>query len=84
MIIIIVSVLNGYTHDFSLRGLMEVVLCESEEYLDQLAVNFTASLSHFGSMETVELETGGNLKKVTLWNRNHFVKKLYAWHLIGI
>ena len=44
---------------------MEVTLCESEEYLNQLAVNFTASLTNFGSLETVELEIGGKKRRVT-------------------
>ena len=62
---------------------MEVTLCESEEYLNQLAVNFTASLTNFGSLETVELEIGGKERRVTLKNRHQFVRKICTWHLIG-
>ena len=62
---------------------MKVALCNSEEYVDQLAINFTATINHFGSLQTVELETGGEQKRVTLKNKNLFVKKLCHWHLIG-
>ena len=62
---------------------MEVTLCESEEYLNQLAVNFTASLTNFGSLETVELEIGGKKRRVTLKNRHQFVRNICTWHLIG-
>ena len=62
---------------------MEVALCNSEVYLNELAVNFTASLSHFGSLKTVELERGGSLRRVTLRNKHQFVEKLYKWHLVG-
>ena len=56
---------------------------ESEEELEHLALSFTASQSHFGSVETVELDQGGTDKPVTLANRHEFVQKLYSWHLTG-
>ena len=56
---------------------------ESEEELELLALSFTASQSHFGSVKTVELAHGGKNKSVTLANRREFVHKLYSWHLTG-
>ena len=65
------------------RGLMEIANCETEEALEHLAWNFTASRAHFGVLETVELEQGGMGKEVTLKNKWEFVDKLFKWHLIG-
>lgn len=63
---------------------MEIANCETEEALEHLAWNFTASRAHFGVLETVELERGGMKKEVTLKNKWEFVNKLYKWHLIGM
>ncbi|CAI8013009.1 hypothetical protein GBAR_LOCUS8296, partial [Geodia barretti] len=49
-----------------LEGLMEVARCQSEESLGQLVTNFTTTFSRFGSLETVELERGGHMRRVTL------------------
>lgn len=56
---------------------------QSEEDLEQLADNFTAVRSHFGALHTVELEQGGESRKVTMANRHDFVHKLFNWHLLG-
>ena len=55
---------------------MAVASCNSDESLDQLAMNFTTSYAHFGSLQTVELVKGGNRRNVTLKNRDQFVEKL--------
>lgn len=65
------------------RGLVNIMNCESEEELEHLALSFTASRSHFGSVKTIELDQGGTNKRVTLANRHDFVQKLYSWHLTG-
>lgn len=56
---------------------------ESEEELEHLALSFTASQSHFGSIKTVDLVQGGQNKAVTLANKHEFVRKLYSWYLTG-
>lgn len=66
------------------RGLLEISSCEDEESFKLLAMNFTASQAHFGSLETVELERGGQGKTVTISNKEEFVSKLCKWHLIGM
>ena len=63
---------------------MAVANCRSEESLEELVSNFTTTLSHFGSMQTVELERGGLQRRVTLGNRHLFVQKFCHWHLVGI
>ena len=63
---------------------MEVARCKSEKCLEQLVTNFTTTLSRFGSLETVELERGGQQRRVTLRNRDLFISKFCQWHLIGI
>ena len=63
---------------------MEVARCQSEESLGQLVTNFTTTFSRFGSLETVELERGGHMRRVTLRNRDIFIHKFCHWHLIGI
>ena len=65
-------------------GIIGILNSESQEELDELAVDFTASHSHFGSVETVELEHGGEGKMVTMQNRTEFVDKMCSWHLTGI
>ena len=62
---------------------MEIASCDSAEALDLLAIDFTASHAHFGSLKTVELERGGHEKRVTISNRYEFISKLCHWHLIG-
>ena len=66
------------------RSLVEIMLCESEEDLELLAPNFTATSSHFGLVETVELEVGGEGRRVTMDNRMEFVHKLFNWLLTGM
>lgn len=63
---------------------MAIACCDSDESLDHLAMNFTTSQTHFGSLETVELERGGQERRVTLSNRDEFVRKFCRWHLNGI
>lgn len=62
---------------------MNIMKSESEEELELLALSFTASQSHFGSVKTVELDQGGKNKAVTLENKQKFVQKLYFWYLTG-
>ena len=66
------------------RGLLEISSCDDEESFELLAMNFTASQAHFGSLETVELERGGKGKSVTISNKEDFVRKLCKWHLVGM
>ena len=63
---------------------MAIAHCDSKESLEHMAVNFTTSQTNFGSLETVELERGGQERKVTLSNRDEFVRKFCQWHLNGI
>ena len=65
------------------RGLVEILNSDSEEALEQLSVNFTATRAHFGALHTIELECGGEHKMVTMANREEFVHKLHSWHLTG-
>ena len=65
------------------RGLVNIMNSESEEELELLALSFTTSQSHFGSVKTVELDQGGKNKSVTLANKHEFVQKLSSWHLTG-
>ena len=65
------------------RSLVNIRKSESEEELELLALSFTASQSHFGSVKTVELDQGGKNKAVTLENKQEFVQKLYFWYLTG-
>ncbi len=65
------------------RSLVEILSCESSEDLEALAPNFTATSSHFGLVETVELEVGGAGRRVTMDNRREFVQKLFNWLLTG-
>jgi len=65
------------------RGLIEILNSESEEALEQLSVNFTATRAHFGALHTIELESGGEHRMVTMTNREEFVHKLHSWHLTG-
>ena len=62
---------------------MNIMNSKSEEELELLALSFTASQSHFGSVKTIELDQGGKNKSVTLANKHDFVQKLYSWHLTG-
>ena len=73
-----------HTHTHTHRGLFEIMESKSEEDLEQLADNFTTVKSHFGALHTVELEHGGENRKVTMANRHDFVQKLFTWHLTGM
>ncbi len=68
---------------FVRRSLVEILSSGSVEDLEMLAPNFTATSSHFGLVETVELEAGGEGRRVTMENRSDFVSKLYNWLLTG-
>ena len=61
---------------------MAVQSCNTSEELELLAHNFTATVSHFGKVVTVELGQGGVERTVTLENREEFVHKLYNWMLV--
>ena len=63
--------------------MIEILNSESEEALEQLSVNFTATRAHFGALHTIELESGGEHRMVTMANREEFVHKLHSWHLTG-
>ncbi len=63
------------------RSFLTILNSEDEETLQELAVTFTASQSHFGAVHTVELEEGGGDKNVTMENKEEFVDKLCNWHL---
>lgn len=65
------------------RSLVDIQTCESKEELELLAPNFTATISHFGQVLTVELGQGGEGRTVTMENREEFVHKLYDWMLTG-
>lgn len=60
---------------------MTILNSANEEALQEVAVTFTASRSHFGALHTVELEEGGGDKDVTMENKEEFVRKLCNWHL---
>ena len=65
------------------RSLIEILHCENQEQLAELAMNFDVNVAHFGRVETVELEKGGSSKEVTIENREQFVFKMYQWYLKG-
>lgn len=65
------------------RGLLGILNSESQKELEELAVDFTTSHSHFDSVVTVELEQGGEGKMVTMENKAEFVNKMCTWHLQG-
>ena len=65
------------------RGLIDIMTCETDEELESMAPNFTATTSHFGLVQEVELGQGGEERKVTLENRKEFIYKLYNWYLTG-
>jgi E3 ubiquitin-protein ligase HUWE1 len=65
------------------KGLMSIACCDNEESLNQLAMDFTTTHSHFGSLETVELERGGKEKRVTLHNKDEFLRKFCQFHVNG-
>ena len=55
--------------------------CEDPVELDELS--FTVSNSCFGALQTIELEDGGMMKKVTMDNKNNYVYKICHWYLTG-
>lgn len=62
---------------------MGLLTCEADEELELLAPNFTATSSHFGRVDTVELVEGGEGRTVTLANKEEFVQELRNWLLTG-
>ena len=62
---------------------MEILSCRTDEEVELLAPNFTATTSHFGRVGTVELGEGGEERRVTLGNRGEYVQKLRDWLLTG-
>ena len=62
---------------------MDILSCENSDELELLATNFTATSTHFGLVETVELGVGGEGRRVTMDNREEFVQKLFNWLLTG-
>ena len=66
------------------RSVVEILSCQSSEELEVLATYFTVTRSQFDLVETVELESGGSGRRVTMENRREFVDKLFNWMLTGI
>lgn len=60
---------------------MHILRCGDPNELDELS--FTVSSSHFGALETIELEDGGMMKKVTMENKSHYVQQICHWYLTG-
>ena len=60
---------------------MHLLECRDAGELDELT--FTVSSSHFGALQTVELEDGGSLKSVTMNNKNNYVYQVCRWYLTG-
>ena len=62
-------------------SLVHLLTCEDPDELEELS--FTVSSSHFGVLQTIELEDGGTMKRVTMNNKDNFVHKMCQWYLTG-
>ena len=60
---------------------MHLLTCGDVDELEELS--FTVSSSHFGALQTIELEDGGTMKRVTMDNKDIFVHKMCQWYLTG-
>ena len=61
--------------------MVHLLSCGDPDELEELS--FTVSSSHFGALQTIELEDGGTMKRVTMDNKDNFVHKMYQWYLTG-
>ena len=62
-------------------SMVHLLTCGDPDELEELS--FTVSSSHFGALQTIELEDGGTMKRVTMDNKDSFVHKLCQWYLTG-
>jgi len=62
-------------------GLTHILQCTDPVELEELS--FAVANSHFGALQTIELEAGGLTKTVTMENRSDYVFQMCHWYLTG-
>jgi len=62
-------------------GLIHILQCNDPVELEELS--FAVANSHFGALQTIELEAGGMTKSVTMENKNDYVFQMCHWYLTG-
>ena len=62
-------------------GLIHILQCNDPVELEELS--FAVANSHFGALQTIELEAGGMTKTVTMENKSDYVSQMCHWYLTG-